>query len=122
MILLPGCKCCGGVPCDCPSTILIGGNSRLLRVTFVGGATCEICMSTAPFLSRVSGPACQYSGFYTFTTCYGAACQLQVYFDISNFPDCECQGSGDYCDYDAVAWTVVLGNCEVETLELTDFC
>jgi hypothetical protein len=121
MIFLPGCSCCSP-SCDCPSTINIGGNSRLIRATFVGGATCEVCMTAAPFLVRVAGPSCQYSGLYTFTGCYGAQCQLQVFFNVSNFPECECNGSGDYCDYDAVAWTVVLGNCVVESLELPDIC
>ena len=122
MIFLPGCKCCGGGECDCPSTVNIGGNSRLIRATFQGGTTCELCMTAAPFLARVSGPSCQYSGFYTFTSCYGQSCQLQVFFDISNFPNCDCNGSGDYCDYSIAAWTVVLGNCVVESLELPDIC
>jgi hypothetical protein len=47
---------------------------------------------------------------------------LQVFFNISNFPECDCTVTGDYCDYDAVAWTVVLGNCVVESLELPDIC
>lgn len=114
--------CCGGAECDCPSTVNIGGAARLIQVTFQGGATCEACMTVAPFLVRVSGPSCQYSGFYTFTDCYGAACQVQIFFDISNFPDCDCAGTGDNCEYDAVAWTVVLGDCVVESLTLTDYC
>lgn len=115
--------CCGdGGQCDCPSAINIGGNARTIRATF-SGTQCELCMTVAPFLSRVSAPGCRYSGFYTFTSCLGQYCQLMIFFELSNFPDCECNGSGDLCDYEIVAWSVVGGNCVADSVELVyPFC
>lgn len=116
-------ECCNDTPsCDCGSTVNIGGNSRTIEVEFEGGTSCSICISAAPFLSKVGTGGCNYSGFYTFTGCYGANCQLQITFSLSNFPGCECNGNGDYCDYEIVAWETVFGNCVATSLTLTDFC
>lgn len=121
--------CCGGASCDCPSPINIGGNATVLTfsVSFFGDpwGTCDACISAAfgGVLYR-SGNPCLYYGDYSLTTCTGTLLEVRVYFALSNFPDCECGGSGDYCDYAVTGWEKIAGaaSATIENVVTGEFC
>lgn len=132
MILLPGCPCCGGgaTPCDCPGSVNIGGNAQLLTfdVLIFGSpyATCDLCMIDAigGTLQRTAGSVCNYYGTFSLTSCLGVLCEVIVYFDLSNFPDCECSTTGDYCDYTITGWQKSAGspNITISSVVTGGFC
>jgi hypothetical protein len=121
--------CCGGTSCNCPSTVNIGSNSVTLTfsVSIFGEpwGTCDRCESEAfgAVLHRFGNP-CRYYGDYSLTSCIGAAVEVRVYFDLGNFPDCECGTTGDYCDYTITGWAKTFGAASVTITDVTpgDFC
>lgn len=113
--------CCEG--CDCPLTVQWGGNTQELTFT-IGGTTCTLCMSADEIgsLSKEDGGGCYYWAEYDLASCVGSACLVRVVFELQNFPDCECQGSGDLCDYIVTSWSTVLGSCVVDNVVAGVFC
>lgn len=118
------CTNCCQQACDCPQQVAWGGNSRELTLT-VDGDTCVKCMTADinGYLSREeNGTFCQYWAEYDLQSCVGASCRVKVIFEISNFPDCDCKNAADFCDYEPIAWEVVLGTCDVTDITAGDFC
>lgn len=115
--------CCEEASCDCPLTVQWGGNAQNLTFT-IDGNSCTLCMSADEIgsLSRQDGGGCYYWAEYDLSECLGSACLVRVVFELQNFPDCECNGSGDFCDYIVTAWITVLGSCSVDDVTAGDFC
>lgn len=124
-----GADCCCQDSCDCPSEVNIGGNATMLTfsVSTFGTpyTTCDLCISAAigGVLHKSAGQ-CRYYGTYSLTSCTGFLCEVKVYFDLSNFPDCECNGSGDNCDYTVAAWELSAGlqSITIDDVVTGDFC
>lgn len=113
--------CCG---CDCPLEVPWGGNTQELTFT-IGGTTCVLCMSadTVGFLNRLEVDNCDYYfAEYDLTDCVGSFCLVQVVFELQNFPECDCKGNGDYCDYIVTSWTTIVGSCTVDDVTAGSFC
>lgn len=115
--------CCGEASCDCPLTVQWGGNAAELTFT-IGGNSCTLCMNADEIgsLSRQDGGGCYYWAEYDLSACFGSACLVRVVFELQNFPDCDCNGNGDYCDYIVAAWITVLGSCVVDDVTAGAFC
>jgi len=127
--------CCGegGGGCDCPQYVPWGGNTQELTFTLNNNIVCSKCMSNSlvnylngSYLNRlnISNNPCLYEAEYDlyFENCYPQSCRVMVTFLLSNFPDCDCQGAGDYCDYTIVSWHVTLGTCQVIDITAGSFC
>jgi hypothetical protein len=114
--------CCEEPGCPCPDTVQWGGNAQELTFT-IGGTTCTVCMSQDSLgsLNREDG-GCYYFAEYDLSACVGSFCLVKVIFDLGNFPDCECEGNGDYCDYFIISWTTILGSCTVDDITAGAFC
>lgn len=120
--------CCEGIGCDCPQNVSWGGNTQQLTFVLNNDITCSKCMSSsiANYLQRVdiSNNPCHYWAEYDlyFENCYPSSCRVQVIFLLSNFPDCDCKGGGDFCDYTIISWKVTLGSCQVINITTGNFC
>ena len=113
--------CC---ECDCPLEVPWGGGTQELTFT-IGGTTCVLCMSAdeVGFLNRLEvDGGCYYFADYDLTSCVGSFCLVQVVFELQNFPDCDCNGNGDNCDYIVTSWTTILGSCTVDDVTTGAFC
>jgi hypothetical protein len=73
-------------------------------------------------LSRQDGGGCYYFAEYDLTDCVGSFCLVKVVFELQNFPDCDCNGNGDNCDYIVTSWTTILGSCTVDDVTAGAFC
>ncbi len=127
--LAAGEACCCEV-CDCPYVFTIGGNTFTLifSLSFYGTpwGDCEVCLTDAfgGVLYRYDDP-CKYYGTFSLTSCIGGLLEVVVYFSLSNFPDCDCQNSGDYCDYTIKGWMISAGggpSAEVTNVVAGDPC
>lgn len=109
--------------CDCPDTVQWGSNTQELTFT-IGATTCTLCMSADEIgsLSREGSGGCYYWTEYDLTSCVGSFCLVKVVFELSNFPECQCDGNGDFCDYLVSSWTTVLGSCVVDDITAGAFC
>lgn len=119
------CTSCCQNQCDCPQEVAWGGGSRELTFTVAGVGECIKCMTADIFgylFREENGTFCEYWAEYDLQSCVGASCRVKVIFEISNFPDCDCADTSDYCDYEPVAWEVVLGSCNVTDVTAGEFC
>jgi len=126
------CSPCTGTPrCPCPQHVSWGNNTQELTFTLNNNIVCSKCMSNSVFnylnrldISNDPNNPCLYEAEYDlyFENCYPQSCKVMVTFFLSNFPDCDCQGTGDHCDYSIVSWRVTLGTCQVIDITAGNFC
>ena len=118
-----GSNCCCNNSCDCPELVFWGSRTQELIFT-INGNNYTLCMNQNSYyngLIREQIDGCYYFAFYDLQPYVGSSCLIKVIFELGNFPDCECNGTGDYCDYLISSW-ITIGSCVATSIVAGGYC